>query len=74
MPMAPPAGPEDLNQDARKKMLHTVEVMYRYLKNCGYALIPGRGDSLLYPHRVEDPQPAALEEPKPEEGETPGIE
>lgn len=74
MPMAPPAGPEDLNQDARKKMLHTVEVMYRYLKNCGYALIPGRGDSLLYPHRVEDPQPAALEEPKPEEGETPGTE
>lgn len=55
-------------------MLHTVEVMYRYLKNCGYALIPGRGDSLLYPHRVEDPQPAALEEPKPEEGETPGTE
>ncbi|WP_279126974.1 [FeFe] hydrogenase H-cluster radical SAM maturase HydE [Acidaminococcus fermentans] len=74
MPMAPPAGPEDLSQDAQKKMLHTVEVMYRYLKNYGYYLTPGRGDSLLYPHRVEDPEPAALEEAKTEETENPETE
>lgn len=74
MPMAPPAGPEDLSQDAQKKMLHTVEVMYRYLKNYGYYLTPGRGDSLLYPHRVEDPEPAALEEAKTEETENPKTE
>lgn len=55
-------------------MLHTVEVMYRYLKNYGYYLTPGRGDSLLYPHRVEDPEPAALEEAKTEETENPETE
>ena len=35
---------------------------------------PGRGDSLLYPHRVEDPEPAALEEAKTEETENPETE
>ena len=54
MPMQPPADPDSLNQDARKKLLHTIEVMYRYLKHYGYEMTLGRGDSMLYPKRVEE--------------------
>lgn len=62
MSMMPPADPDSLNQDARKKLLHTIEVMYRYLKHYGYDMTLGRGDSMLYPQRVEDKEPETQEE------------
>ena len=67
MPMLPPADPDSLNQDARKKLLHTIEVMYRYLKHYGYEMTLGRGDSMLYPNRVEDREPEAVAEPETKE-------
>lgn len=67
MPMLPPADPDSLNQDARKKLLHTIEVMYRYLKHYGYEMTLGRGDSMLYTNRVEDREPEEKQEPGEEQ-------
>ncbi len=47
MLMEPPAAAGDLQNQSRKNLLHTIEVQYRFLKSYGYALTPGRGDSLL---------------------------